>query len=380
MSFVFPEPRTEKFDLSQILWDKRLFPIEYVKAANIARQKMCEAMSSQPSSQTVLDAIEDYLAYANHFIDAFDNQSTRTAKEFPYGVEFCWRSVLSKGIRMSLSANIIEKPMVGITSVWYEGACLVLAYGYTLANMANSKVGNGPASASEASLTEACNLLCRASGVFKSVYGLFLARWMEREDNSKVPPECSLQMTSVLSELMLADANRLALTKGEKRGMSPNTLLKVGMAVCERYEQCTKYLEGLTKSMKEELGDPISSYIQDGHRLAEALLFKRLGQLKHEQDNNGLAVACLTHASNNLDKCARKAEWSPIRKAAASLLAECEELREKAVRLNNNVTYQPVPALSEARAELPSGYNIAEMKAFTLPSPVSPSIADSNDN
>lgn len=380
MSFAFPEPSAEKFDLGQILWDKKLFPAEYVKAANIARQKMCEAMASQPSSQGILDLIEGYLAYASYFIDAFDSQSSRTAKEFPHGVEFRWKSVLSKGIRMSLSSNIIEKPMVGIASIWYEGACLVLAYGYTLANMANNKIGSNPGSASEASLAEACSLLCRASGAFKSVYGLFLARWMERDDSNKIPPECSLQMTKVLSELMLADANRLALAKGERREMSPNTLLRVGMAVCERYEQCTKQLETLSKPMREELGDPIFSYVRDGHRLAEALLFKRFGQLKHEEDDNGLAVVCLTHARNNLDKCARKAEWGPIRKTAATLLAGCDELRDKAVRLNNNVTYQPVPELSEARARLPPGCNISEMKSFTLPAPISPTTADPADN
>jgi hypothetical protein len=356
MTFAFADTNTERFDLGKILADESIFPPEYVKTANTIRQRMCDTLVSQPSSQAVLDSIEEYLPYLQYILDK-EEKLNLSAK-----MKFAWRSVLSKGIRLSLRESIVEKPMVSSQSIWFEAVYVLLAYAFNLANMANKRVGNSLASASEASCTEAADLLSRASGVFRVAGLSWGARWADKKD---APPECSSELTMALSQLMIADANKAALHKAEKRGMSPATQLKIGAAVMNSFSECESILRRANKRDQSELSDPFRAYVEDGERLAEAAVLKKFGIIKHEEGENGVAVAALTQANNQLVKCLRS-DWAPYKKAATDQMPEIEELRSKIVRLNNNITYQRVPELNEVKGLLPPGHTIVEQKGFVL--------------
>ena len=134
-----------------------------------------------------------------------------------------------------------------------------------------------------------------------------------------------MEVLSVLGELMLADANRLAMIKAQQRGMSSATLLKLGVVVMQAYEQCSSLLKRLPKADAEELADPFTSYVHDGAILIEAQVLKRFAELKHEEGDNGAAVVCITRAHNNLLQCLR-AEWPAHKRVAQESLAEYEGL------------------------------------------------------
>lgn len=378
MSFAFPETASEPFNYAQILKATDLFPPEYVREASVARQKMCDTLHAQPTSLALLESVEAYLPYLQYILAHYEEQP-REQQVFPRGCKFQWRSSLSKGIRISLTATVIEKPMVGVASLWYEAIYTLLAYAYCLANLAGKKVGGGVSlqSASEASLSDAADLLCRAAGVFKFVGSAWAPRWGDRKD---APPECSAQLLSLLAELMLADAHRLALAKAERRGMSPATLVKLGIVVVEGYEQCSQLLSSLNRHDAEELADPFASYVADGHRAMEALLCRRLACLKHEEDQNGLAVALITRTNNLLVK-AIGAHWAPWKKLAVDMLPEVEELRAKMVRINNNVTYQRIPEEGEMKAAVfTGGRPILDIKGFVPPTAIEPALSGAHDD
>jgi hypothetical protein len=357
MSFLFPDTNTERFDFTQMLQN---FPAEYTQNVSSARQRMCDALVSQPASQAVLEAIDGYLPYLQRLLESFDRQGPEDLEK---GNKFKWRSVLSKGIRMNISGTLVEKPVVGNASLYFEAINVLLAYGYTLANMANRKIGPSFDTAAEGSLAEAADSLCKAAGVFRFAALTWSTRWNKRKN---VPPECSLEILQLLSELMLVDANRAALAKAEKRGMSAATLMKLRVEVSNGYEKCSQMLSKANRADLEELANPFKSYVEDGFRFEEASLLKRFAIQNHEQDQNGIAVACMTHAYNQLLKCSR-AEWLPLKKAACDELAEVDELRGKYVRINNNVTYQKVPEFNDVKGSLPIGRPIAELKGFVLP-------------
>ncbi|PJF16587.1 hypothetical protein PSACC_03594 [Paramicrosporidium saccamoebae] len=363
MAFAFPDTNTERFDLSKILVDSTTFPLEYVKAANTARQRMCDTLVVQPATQAALDSIEEYLPYLQYIIDKEEKLDYSDKK-----MKFSWRSVLSKGIRMSLRESIIEKPIVRFSTIWFEAMYVLLAYGFTLANMANKRLGSSPSSATESAYTEAADLFSRASGVFRIAGLSWGARWTDKKD---APPECSAEMVSLLSQLMIAEANRAALSKAERRGMSPATLIKVGSAVISSFDECISLVRLANKRDSSELADTFKSYIEDGSRLAEAAVLKRFGSVKHEEGENGVAVAAMTLAHNQLLKCA-SSDWAPYKKMAKDQLPEVEELRSTFVRLNNNITYQRVPELGEVKGLLPPGFAIVEQKGFILPPIVEP--------
>jgi hypothetical protein len=319
---------------------------------------MCDTLVVQPATQAVLDSIEEYLPYLQYIIDKEEKLDYSDKK-----MKFSWRSVLSKGVRMSLRESVIEKPIVRSSIIWFEAMYVLLAYAFTLANMANKRLGSAPSSATESAYTEAADLFSRAAGVFRIAGLSWGARWTDKKD---APPECSAEMVSLLSQLMVAEANRAALSKAERRGMSPATLIKVGSAVVNSFDECANLMRLANKRDSAELADTFKAYIQDGSRLAEAAVLKRFGSVKHEEGENGVAVAAMTLAHNQLLKCV-DSDWAPYKKLAKDRLPEVEELRSTIVRLNNNITYQRVPELGEVKSLLPPGFAIVEHKGFIIP-------------
>ena len=366
-TFEFPENNTEFYDFQKLLGDNKDVPLAYVQSLNIARQRMCDALASQPASQAVIEAIEAYLPSLQYVLRVAEQQNC-DSKRFGEGKgKFKWRSVLSKGIHMSLSTTMIVKPMVAMDSIWYEALNVLLSLAYTLANMANKRIGN-LSSAGESLLTEGADLLCRAAGVFKTARHALLPRW---RNHVSPPPELCPELLDVLSELMLADANRLAMAKAQRRGMSSTTLIKLGAVVMNGYEKCAACLKRLSKANAEELADPFRSYVEDGAHMAEALLLRRYAELKHETNENGIAVASITRAQNDLVKCL-KADWIPYKKMANDLMGEYNEFQSRMVKINNNITYQRIPEIGDVKAGILIGRAIAEIKPYTLPDALEP--------
>lgn len=361
MSFPLPENDTEDYDFRSLLTDEEIFPREFVDQLNVLRRRMAGALASQPASQAVVSAIEEYLLSLQAALDRHERQE---ADKVPKAT-FKWRSILSKGICMSLTAATTEKPIVANASIWFEAINVLLSLAYAWIGMANRAVGS-LAAATEAGCTEGADLLARAAGVFKSLANYWLPRW--RNKKGSIPPECTADVLLSLAELMLADANRLAMIKAQRRGLSPATLIKLAVVVHTGYEQSASYLRRLRKPEADELAEPFRDYVGDGATMSEAQLLRRYAELKHEEGENGLAVASITHAANDLVKCLRS-HWPPYKRTAGELLPEYEELRKNYVRINNNVTYQRVPEMTELRSSLPLGRPIVEVRAYVAPEP-----------
>lgn len=363
MSFPFPDNDTEDYDFKLLLTNKEVFPVEFVDQLNVARRRMVSTLGSQPSSKAAISSIEEYLPLLRAVISQHERQEIAEVSK----LSFKWRSILSKGICMSLTASITEKPVIANSSIWFEAINVLLTLAYAWIGMANKMVGS-LATVTEAGCTEGADLLARAAGVFKLLATNWLPRWRDKKGN--IPPECTVDLLLCLAELMLADANRLAMIKAQRRGMSSAILIKLASSVQTGYEQAASQLRRLRKSDADELAEPFRDYVSDGVILGEAQLLRRYAELKHEEGENGLAVASITHAANDLVKCLRS-NWIPYKKAAGEMLPEYEELRKNYVRINNNVTYQRVPEIPELKSSLPVGRSIVELKVYFVPEPVS---------
>ena len=56
MPFTFPDTITEKLNFADVLKESESVPQEYIRTLTEARQRMCDALVSQPSSQALLNA------------------------------------------------------------------------------------------------------------------------------------------------------------------------------------------------------------------------------------------------------------------------------------------------------------------------------------
>lgn len=363
MAFIFADCKTKPFDLSRLLKEPARFPPDYVRDANAARQRMCDTLLSQPTSQTLLGAIESYLGYLFFMTENLDVKAISKNSH-----KFSWCSVISRGTRVSLNSEAYEKPMVTNASIYFEVVETLLAYAFALANIAASKVGGSLSGASEDQCNAAADLFARSSGVFAYINKVWIYRWAERKD---CPPECNAHLLTLFSTFMFAEANRVALAKAEKRSMSPTSLIKLGAAVLEEYTKCIELLAAIPKAELEQVVGAFMSFIRDGSRLIEASILKRLATIKHEESENGLAVACLSRAINGLKKNS-SALWVPWRREADIMIPECQELLNSITQINNNITFQRVPDLDSVKTHIPAGRPVIEAKAFAPPMPHHP--------
>lgn len=412
MSFTYPASATEPFDFSKILGNS--FPAQYAQEVNMRREHMAALFISQPGSQPLIDCIEAYLPYLIHLTELLERQEKdKKGKNF----RFVWRAVLSKGIVKGLIGSTIEKPMVRCESLWYELHGVLLSYAYCLVNMANrichAWEGNIPVLPflinTEASLSSsesgetipsigsigdishqsnnfqtAAHLLCRAAGIFETLSSVISPRW--RSPPADRPPECNPVILMCLSKICIADSDRLVALQGIAKGMRSTLITKILISSSAGYLEAARLLKGpgISKNDHEELGNPIIAYILKGRMMLEGLIWTRIARFQAREyptnsettPSNGIAIACYLQSIALLEDFGKNnGEFPPYKINIMSVLNALLREKEYIVRINNNVTYQPVPSIQSLltnKLVLPDPQSISKSKPFTLPDPIVP--------
>lgn len=372
MTFQFVSTSTEQVDFRNVLpprGDPGCLTFDYLMEANAARQRLVSALTSQPAGEATVTVIEGYLPFVMTFVDLYKGEPTML-KGKGCANAFKWRSILSLGISNSIAGNHFEKPQIECSSILFEALYVLFTLGCTLAGLANKCVApltiTHQTPPTEACFNKAAEHLMRAGSVFRMAALLVAPLWSNAPE--KRPPECTAQILTLLSQLMRADANKLALRKAISRGASPVVLVKVGVCISEEYGQCVALLGRISKRDAEELSSHFKSYVVDGFSIADASLMFRHGTIKHEEEKNGIAIACMNYSCTILQKCARGAALTNLRIVAEEMLVEVEGARSKISQINNNITYQPIASLPEARSTLPPGISIVpELTTYATP-------------
>jgi len=149
----------------------------------------------------------------------------------------------------------------------------------------------------------------------------------------------------MLADLALAEAQQLALVKGERRALSPNTLVKLHNGIVYKFEICRQKLK-VSKRDYEEFAASFKAFIEDGMKCWEALMLKKFGTLSYDAgygfitdiffifgSQNGLAVACITQAYNNLVDI-QSSDYLPWRKMASDNISTTNDLVASYVKIN----------------------------------------------
>lgn len=358
MPFVFTDTNTERVDLSRFFASNPKFDPAYQPVLNEARQRVCDTLASQPSSQPLLDAIDEYLPHVLALIDVSEKSKL-------VETEYTWKSVMTIGVISGLGKNkSTDKKSYKIASIYFEGIYLMIAYALGMANMAGKKIGSQPSLTAESVLNEAIDLYCKASGILSVVGLTWATRWNGQTAKSR-PPETTPAGLQMLSEFMLLEAQILAALKAEKRGMSVPTLVKLQRSAVEKFETVKGHLRGV----KSDWSDSFLSYLNEGSKLYEALMLKRYAAHCHAEDKNGMAVGCMTKCYNTFVVDMPKVTSPAWTKIYADHKDDLKPLLDTYVRINNHVTYEKIPSDEDMMAGLPTATSLVERKAFNMPEP-----------
>lgn len=401
MSFPISTPFTEEFDFNKAL--ASAFSPEYVLHVNQLRSRVVSLCNNQPGSQSLLDAIEQYLPFLNCFCILLEQQDKDGSVR---GFSFTWKAVLSKSVLKNIFTNRYDRPTITCNSLWYEVHCILLTYAYCLMSVANrmcgawegsvpfgslfsstafSVSGDSISSIGSSTVSSSCDfegaakLLSRAAGVFAYISEHVSPRWPNPPKNC--PPECHPVVTKALSLLVRADADRLLACRAIQKGMKSGTIARVMASVVKSYEDAMTMLHrsdgtssSLTMAQQQELTEALGSYMYHGRSLTEALLWQRLAMDCRNNEKYGDAIGCLQQALEEMKRLDAKIKFEHIKDMdLAKIVRSMNRFKDDCVLTNNHITYQNVSSLRELRASVyPKLHPIAEVIAFTMPDPIYP--------
>lgn len=313
-------------DIYSFTGKESLLEKEIMDELTIKRQTMLDLMISQPSSESLIDAIMDYLKSVNKNIIS----KTQVSKAFETE-KVRWRSVLSSGIRMTIRSDNVEKPMIKGNFLYWEIFCCYLLIAYSLFNQASKKGGSGIGSSlGEAQINQSVDLYCRAAGVFQFINTFYSFRCRSSMSSSgggsgssgksvsslfggassspSFSPEIAIM--SALTDLSLAEAQLLCIQKAQKRSVSTVNLIKLYAALVDKYNCCLENMKR-EKNAWQELSSLFKDHVEGSYLNYKTICLFEYGKYQaEEKSKHGTGAVCMAEVYNLLLKLTKNQQWT----------------------------------------------------------------------
>ncbi|KAI0292709.1 hypothetical protein B0F90DRAFT_1768352 [Multifurca ochricompacta] len=320
--------------------------------------------------------------------------------------------------RTTLSAHLFNNsPRLSLPTLPAELVFTLLTYGFALSNLARLNVAalgtyerergisDVERRAKDEKLGFAVTLLCRASGLFEHISTTVLSAAEQTsswQNGRSRPPEMTKEVASALSKLASASAQSLAIRKLMTKSSydstispgpplpsshpSPALLAKLHLeasALCVSAESLLRIPASRKHDM--EVTEPLLLYARDSAALHGALARKWLGADAGARDATGMAVGFLGLAKRELDVLLKDSgtrlggggggkeevrDWRRERRERITIEAEdAGQFLRYYSRMNDTLSFQPVPSQAELQTAVPAGRLAVAAKAFSPPTP-----------
>ncbi|KAI6157867.1 BRO1-like domain-containing protein [Pisolithus tinctorius] len=332
---------------------------------------------------------------------------------------FRWRTMLS-------SQLLNTCPRVPLPSLHADLAFSLLTYGMALSNFARlivNALGNyehEPAvsgiehDAKDEKLSFAVSLFCRASGVFAHLSKSVLTDWNNAGVSGPRPPDLTTEVCAALSKMALADAQALAVRKLLSRSayesaLSPGPPLpkshpSTALLAKLHLECASLYISArslaltpgkvrATRNAASESGmgasgeiiGELTRHLTDEAAFHSALAHKWLGVDAGESGvatKGGEAVGFLAWAKRELEDLCGSIKGHLLRRdrtpgegrrgkkeRTTHELESVEVFLSHYKKMNDTITFQPVPKQSDLQTKIPAGRLAVSPKPYQAPVP-----------
>ncbi|KAG2055302.1 hypothetical protein BDR06DRAFT_954048 [Suillus hirtellus] len=356
----------------------------------------------------LIKVLDDYLPYLHGIMACVVSGDIRLKSE----PQFSWRT--------TLSAHLFHmSPRIALASLHADLASSLLTYAFALSNFARVTVASLGSyeydraiseierKAKDEKLNFAVTMLCRASGIFTYVSEKVLLDWDKGEGASVRPPDLRKEVNAALAKMALADAQTLAIRKflsksAYDNAISPGPPLPKSHPsiplIFKFHLECVS-LYSSARALAMTLGStrPSSSssnpdsnaevcvelrrYLADASAFHTALAHKWLGVDAGESgvhEKGGEAVAWLLWAKKELEDmkesglgiaAGRDREKRGRKGRVADELESVGVFLAHYKKINDSLTFQPVPKQQDLQARIPTGILAVHAKPYTPPSP-----------
>ncbi|KAA1095912.1 hypothetical protein PGTUg99_035395 [Puccinia graminis f. sp. tritici] len=406
MPYLFDLSTPATINFEPLLTDPTGERIGQLAGANAARGAMrtslkeCKQNSGKRDWFKAVKTIEDYLPHLLGLMDAIEKDMLLMPTEIVFG----WRSTLS-------SRRVRSPSRISLPSFYYELASVLLNLAFGLSNTSNSLVSSmgsyeigteAERRAGDGKLSSAADTLCRASGIFEFLSKEIIPKWEKhhREGIAHLrasrPPELSREATGGLAQLMLADAERLAVRRLLSRSAmdrhtnpgaglpkshpSPALLAKLELNVHQLYSSAKDAFK--LASGASEIASSLRNYVSEGRQVALGRGYKWLALEAGEQaSQNGEAIGWLGLAREAMKAVCSgsllavrngslKNDWARKKGKVEQELEEIDKFLKAYEQLNRTVTFEPIPPEATLLTRVPGGRAALSMKTYTMPSPL----------
>ncbi|KAI6040240.1 BRO1-like domain-containing protein [Pisolithus marmoratus] len=363
----------------------------------------------------LIKALDDYLPHLYGIMSSIASGTVSLRFE----PVFSWRTTLS-------SQLLNNCPRVPLPSLHADLAFSLLTYGMALSNFARLTVnalGNYEHEpsisgierhAKDEKLNFAVSLLCRASGVFAHLSESVLTDWNNAGPSGPRPPDLTAEVCAALSKMALADAQALAVRKllslsAYESTLSPGPPLPKShpstALLAKLHLECTSLYTSARSlaltpgnvratrnaasesriGVSGEITSELTRHLTDEAAFHSALAHKWLGVDAGESGvatKGGEVVGFLAWAKHELDDLCGSIKGTLLRKDRMSgedrrakkerVTRELENVKVFLLhykKMNDSLTFQPVPKQSDLQTRIPAGRLAVSPKPYEPPFP-----------
>eukprot|EP00871_Galdieria_phlegrea_P001132 jgi/Galph1/2019/GphlegSOOS_G684.1 len=348
VSAPFRTPRTKPVNFAT--W----FPLatteeqNIIKEAQLARNRLEQALNNNREPEFIVLAIEGYLRYLPDLSIMVDAREKKDLEKLSYE----WKSNFA-----------IEDGFFQESYHSFEVAMVLMTLGIMKLRMAEEKFG----SASEVEVNEASTHLCEAAGIFQFLRNSVLPDCILDVGRGS-PPDVHPVAADMLYNLALGQAQQLILRRGDLKGMSDGTLLKVALGALEYFEAAEKHSGSIKGCAKPS--ENLTKLAKYSAIVLKATCYYYMGKQSHAEEKHGLKVACLrasldTLTRERLKKISSKYRFDSLRQLASRTYENSASLFEDYLRQNSSVYYEREPQVGEIA--FLAGRSLVKWVPFSLP-------------
>jgi len=167
------------------------------------------------------------------------------------------------------------------------------------------------------------------------------------------------------NSLALADAQFIAVKRAsQKSSVSPSLMARI----CSSAADHLSAAQGILASCptKRELDDDLISYVSQDRELAQATVYRWMGNTADKAGNVGESIGCINLSISILKKL-KTSKLPSIASRAKTEFAIAEELARNWIKYNDSVAFEPVLDSASVQDRVPSGREALAMKQFQTP-------------
>lgn len=348
ISSPFRTPRTKPVNFSA--WFPLATPEEktILKEAQLARSRLEQALNNNREPEFIVLAIQGYLRYLPDLSIMVDAREKKDLQSMSYE----WKS------NFAVEERFFEEKYHS-----FEIAMVIMTLGIMKLRMANEKFS----SASEAEVNEASRHLGEAAGIFQFLRNSVLPDCILDVGTSS-PPDVHPLSADMLYSLALGQSQQLILRRGELKGTSDGTLLKVALGALEYYEAAEKQAASIKGCAKPS--EYLTKLAKYSCIVLKARCYYYMGKRAHADNKHGLKVACLrasleTLTKERLKKITSKFHFDSLKHLANTTFQNSSNLFEEYYRQNTSVYYEREPEIGEL--VFLEGRSLVKVVPFALP-------------